>query len=149
MPLDDATKALYRTRIQNAEKLFNEMSLDIRAAVKDFFESSLDEAKVAVGMSERDELDFDDENLCYDFITHRYLVLQWVEYDNQFDEINPEDSNMYVDRESAALELVEAHICRNFPPDYEYRCRVYDLDTGVELRWHEVREIRWGDSPGS
>lgn len=141
MPLDDATKALYRRRIENAERLFDNMSLDMRAAVKDFFATSLDEAKVAVGMTIRDGLD--DENLFYDFITHRYLVLQWVEYDNQFDEINPEDAELFCDTPDAALALVETHVCRNEPPDYAYRCRVYDLDTGTELLWEEVRKVKW------
>lgn len=146
MPLDKAVKDLYRRRIENAETIFNGLPLNMRASVKDFFESALDEAKVAVGMKVDEDLD--DENLCYDFIAHRYLVLQWVEYDNQFDEINPEDAEMYVDHAYQAIALVEAHVCRNEPPDYEYRCRVYDLDTGTELRWYEVREIRWGDRQG-
>ena len=145
-PTEEA--AQIEKRAANLTKLLAGMKSSVeRQAFEKHFKDGLDEARVAAGILRHPDTKVGEDELYVGPCEHRYLLLIWTEYDHQFDAINPEDMETSTDELQTAQGLVEEHICRNWPTDYEYRCRVFDLDDGVELRWHEVREVRWGDSP--
>lgn len=133
-------------RAANLKKLLGMLTVSERQAFERHFADDLEEAKVAADILRNPNSNISEDGLFTGPCENRYLLLYWTEYDNQFDDINPDDWETKTDSERQARELVEQHICRNEPTDYAYRCRVFDLDAGVELRWHEVREIRWTDA---
>lgn len=133
-------------RLANLKKLLKTLPLIEWSAFAKYYDAGIDEATVAAGMLKRGTVT-DADDLVLGPVEHRYLLLHWQEYGNQFDEINPDEWEEHTDSLQQARELVEQQICRDISADYLLRCRVFDLDDGVELRWHEVREIQWGDSP--
>jgi hypothetical protein len=138
---------LYERRAANLAYLLKTAGHTTRHVFDAAFKDALDEIKVAVGILRDSHTKVGEDDLYVGPVAHRYLVLPWVEYDNQVDEVNPDDSETGTsDLESARL-IVEEHVFQEARPDYTYRCVVYDLDEKKELDWHAVQEIRWGDRP--
>lgn len=140
--MSEQTEVVRSTRLANFKKLLAALPQAERHVFSRHYDLLVEENEAAGDRS----YDVDDGPLT-DLADGRYFILYWQEYDDQFDEVNPDDWEFQTDSRQEARELVEQHVCRNEPSDYSYLCHVLDLDDGVELEWHEVREVRWGERP--
>ena len=139
--------ALYEKRAANLAYLLKTAGATTRHVFDTAFKDALDEIRVAVGILRAEGTKVGEDDLYVGPVANRYLVLPWVEYDHQVDEVNPDDSETGTDDLESARLIVAEHVFQAARPDYSYRCVVYDLDDRKELDWHAVQEIRWGDRP--
>lgn len=99
-------------------------------------QGEVDEAEIALNLADKDLKAAG--GFYWAFLARRYLVINWIDYDRQHDEIA---DRHYVMTLRDAADRVEEHVFEEPRTDFTFRSVIVDLDTGKEVEFDVVQKV--------